>query len=164
MARKLLLLLAFALVGAAQGCRICDSPYDYCGPVMPCDGGCGAGGCGHGGYDGGYADAGYSGGQGGCSTCNGGSGQGVEYSHEHASPVMQGQPVLAPETMQQGRRPSSKSVMKPTTKASYERPAQTVRQQPATMQARPAKMSPYPMPGNGNRMASGDSGRGVIFW
>jgi len=31
--------LAFSIVGliAAAGCRMCASPYDYCGPVLECD-------------------------------------------------------------------------------------------------------------------------------
>lgn len=176
MSRSLLALLLLGVVGISQGCRICDSPYDYCGPVMPCGEGCGCGpgGCGHGHYDGGYIDSGYGGGHGGCATCgNGGGGHPVEYANEYeGGSVIQGQPIPAPEMIQQGRRPSGKtssnSVMKPTTKASYERPAQAVRAQPATMQAKPAKMSPQPtMKSNSNRMASNnskDSGRGLIFW
>ena len=171
MSRSLLLLLTFALVGAAQGCRICDSPYDYCGPVMPCGEscGCGAGGCGHSGYQGGYADAGYSGGNGGCSTCNGGSGgHAVEYSNEYEGrTVIQGQPTPAPMPAppmnpQQGRRATPKTM----TKASYEAPMQSGRSQPAKMQARPSKMSPYPA-AQGNRMANNNqsnTGRGLIVW
>ena len=178
MSRSLLLLLTFALVGAAQGCRICDSPYDYCGPVMPCGEGCGCGpgGCGHSHYDGGYVDSGYSGGHGsghgGCATCGNGGGHAVEYSNEYEGrTVIQGQPTPAPTPapmpappMNQGRRASPK----PMSKASYEAPMQSGRPQQTKMQAKPAKMTPYPATqSNNNRMANNgnsDSGRGLIVW
>jgi hypothetical protein len=31
---RLLLALALALVATTSGCRVCSSPYDYCGPVF----------------------------------------------------------------------------------------------------------------------------------
>jgi hypothetical protein len=51
-----LLALAFAILFAASGCRMCACPYDYCGPVPGCGCGddCGGGGCsscGGGGYN-----------------------------------------------------------------------------------------------------------------
>ena len=159
MLRSLFAMLTIALVGISQGCRICDSPYDYCGPVMPCGEGCGAGGCGHRGYEGGYA-----GGDGDCATCGNGGGHAVEYSNEYESaPMMQGQPTLVPDALpSQTRRPTTKSVIKPTTKASYEAPLRSVKAQPASQQGKPAKMSPYPTQKNpGPRIAN--SGNGPIY-
>jgi hypothetical protein len=144
MLRSFYALLVLAVVGTSQGCRICDSPYDYCGPVMPCGDSCGPGGCGHshGGHShGGYIDSGYSGGQGGCSSCGTGGGHALEYSHEsEGGTIIQGQPTPAEAIPYQGSRPTSKSVMKPATKATYEAPMQTAR-------------SPYPV-----------NSRGPIFW
>ena len=43
MYRFLILLTAFALATPSLGCRLCDHPYDYCGPTsiagrfQPCD-------------------------------------------------------------------------------------------------------------------------------
>lgn len=172
MSRSLLLLLAVALIGTSQGCRICDSPYDYCGPVMPCGEscGCGAGGCGHSHYDGGYVDGGYDGGHGGCATCGNGGRHAIEHSQEyHGETIIQGQPTPAPMPAppmnpQQGRRAAPKTM----SKASYETPINSARPAPTKMQAKPSRMSPQPVnPANGNRLASGgksDSGRGLIFW
>ncbi|MGC4001842.1 MAG: hypothetical protein QM811_01290 [Pirellulales bacterium] len=68
------MLRMLALLGLsclAVGCRICDSPYDYCGPVQPCgEMGCASGGCGGGSCGG------------GCSSCGGGGG----HSHHAAMP------------------------------------------------------------------------------
>jgi hypothetical protein len=163
MLRSLFALLVVAVVGTSQGCRICDSPYDYCGPVMPCGEGCGAGGCGHSGYDGG----GYSGGgDGGCATCGNGGGHGghaVEHEHEYeGGTVIQGQPTPAPTpapmtTPQQGRRAAPKTM----SKATYEAPLQSVRTQ-SYAATRPAKQgSPYSV-NQAPRNASKTSG--PIFW
>lgn len=130
MLRSLFSLLVVAVVGTSQGCRICDSPYDYCGPVMPC-----GESCGHGGYvGGGYGD-------GGCATCNGG-GRVIEHSRQYESgTVIQGQPTPAPEPAimpQQGRRPANKTAAK----ATYEAPLQSVRTPyPAHQSPRTAKSS-----------------------
>lgn len=111
---------------------------------MPCGESCGAGGCGH--SHGGYVDSGYSGGQGGCSTCGNGGGQSMGHAHEYEEgTVIQGQPTPADSIPYQGSRPTTKSVMKPTTKASYNAPMQATR-------------TPYPAA----RTAS--KGNGPIFW
>lgn len=150
MSRSLLALMLLGLVGVAQGCRICDSPYDYSGPVMPCGESCGAG-CGHSGHGhGGYVDSGYSGGHGGCSTCGTGGGHASQYTQEaqeyEGGTVIQGQPTPAPTPAPpmvppQTRRPSAK----PMTKATYDEPA-------------PMTRSPYPAARNAKRSS------GPIFW
>ncbi|HEY2826619.1 MAG TPA: hypothetical protein VGJ04_03380 [Pirellulales bacterium] len=48
---KRLLGLSALILAAATGCRMCASPYDYCGPVVECGcmgGGDYGGGCGNG--------------------------------------------------------------------------------------------------------------------
>ncbi len=110
MSRSLLALMLLGVIGAAQGCRICDSPYDYCSPVMPCGDSCGCGHHGHHGHShGGYVDSvdsGYSGGHGGCATCGTGGGySGHTHEYEEGTVIqertmpsgkMQGQPTPAP--------------------------------------------------------------------
>ncbi len=77
--------------------------------------------------------------------------------------MMQGQPTLVPDAVPlQSRRPATKSVVKPTTKANYEAPLRSVKALPSSQQGKPAKMSPYPALKPGTRMAS--SGKGPIFW
>jgi len=154
MSRSLLALMLLGVIGAAQGCRICDSPYDYCSPVMPCGDSCGAGGCGH--SHGGYIESGYSGGHGGCATCgNGGGYSGHTHEYEEGTVIqestmpsrsMQGQPTPAPlpapeMTPPQTRRPSVKTM----TKATHEAPAPVARK-----------------PNPAARTAS--KGSGPIFW
>jgi hypothetical protein len=165
MSRSLLALLLLGVVGAAQGCRICDSPYDYCGPVMPCGESCGAGECGghsHTGYGhGGYVESGYSGGHSGCSTCGNGGSHGMEYANEYegetvipgrAMPgnsvpnrTMQGQPTPAPMPAPPMAPQTRGTSPRTLTKATYDAPA-------------PITRSPYPAA----RAAKKNSG--PIFW
>ncbi len=162
MLRSLFALLVVAVVGTSQGCRICDSPYDYCGPVMPCGEGCGAGGCGHSGHGhGGHGHGGYSGGDGGCASCgNSNGGHAVEHSREYErGTVIQGQPTPAPMAIPpQSHRATPKTM----SKATYEEaPLQSVRtQSPAMM--KPAKMGSPSASEYGPRTAK--KGSGPIFW
>ncbi|MDX1961637.1 MAG: hypothetical protein SFX18_00705 [Pirellulales bacterium] len=61
--------LVLAIILPFAGCRVCDSPYDYTGPVVPCgdacggchDGNCGGGGCATCQHGGDYHDGGMHG-------------------------------------------------------------------------------------------------------
>jgi hypothetical protein len=109
-------LLALALL-INTGCRVCDAPYDYDGPVVPC----GSSGCG-----------------GGCSSCGTSAAPMMEYEAQPTPAPTQ--PYLIPQSKNQPTpAPSAMAKREQVTRSVYQGPDYSSAGQPLPPAARQAQ-------------------------